>query len=79
LLYLIHLLDTVTNGDYVIAYFHTATTSYNRPPLAWIREVYSTLPYRYKKNLKAFYIVHPTFWTKVLPSYPFVPLNEKIS
>ncbi|CAG0917720.1 unnamed protein product [Notodromas monacha] len=65
-LYLIHLLDTVTNGDYVVSYFHTLTTSYNRPPLHWIREVYSTLPYRYKKNLKAFYIVHPTFWTKVM-------------
>lgn len=22
--------------------------------------------YRYKKNLKAFYIVHPTFWTKMM-------------
>lgn len=21
--------------------------------------------YRYKKNLKHFYIIHPTFWTKV--------------
>lgn len=21
---------------------------------------------RYKKNLKAFYIVHPTFWTKMM-------------
>lgn len=22
--------------------------------------------FRYKKNLKAFYIVHPTFWTKMM-------------
>lgn len=24
------------------------------------------LSFRYKKNLKAFYIVHPTFWTKMM-------------
>lgn len=26
----------------------------------------SLFRYRYKKNLKAFYIVHPTFWTKMM-------------
>jgi hypothetical protein len=66
LLYLVQLLDSVVNGEYVISYFHTLTTSNNRPPLSWIKQVYATLPYKYKKNLKAFYIVHPTFWTKVL-------------
>ncbi|EEB16871.1 ganglioside induced differentiation associated protein, putative [Pediculus humanus corporis] len=28
--------------------------------------MYNILPYKYKKNLKAFYIVHPTFWTKMV-------------
>lgn len=26
----------------------------------------SLFRHRYKKNLKAFYIVHPTFWTKMM-------------
>lgn len=26
----------------------------------------SRFRHRYKKNLKAFYIVHPTFWTKMM-------------
>lgn len=65
LLYLIYLLDPLVKGDYVIAYFHTLTSANNYPTLAWLKEVYSILPYKYKKNLKAFYIVHPTFWTKV--------------
>ncbi|XP_055620860.1 protein GDAP2 homolog isoform X7 [Toxorhynchites rutilus septentrionalis] len=66
LLYLIYLLDPIVKGDYVIAYFHTLTSSNNYPSLQWLKEVYSILPYKYKKNLKAFYIVHPTFWTKMM-------------
>ncbi|XP_011190669.2 protein GDAP2 homolog isoform X3 [Zeugodacus cucurbitae] len=66
LLYLIKLLDPIVKGDYVIAYFHTLTSTNNYPSLHWLREVYSILPYKYKKNLKAFYIVHPTFWTKMM-------------
>ncbi|XP_066974112.1 protein GDAP2 homolog [Macrobrachium rosenbergii] len=66
LLYLIYLLDPLVKGDYVILYFHTITTTENHPSLAWIRQVYDVLEYKYKKNLKAFYIVHPTLWTKIM-------------
>lgn len=66
LLYLIYLLDPLVKGDYVIAYFHTNTSNANYPSFNWLREVYNILPYKYKKNLKAFYIVHPTFWTKMM-------------
>lgn len=66
LLYLITLLDPIVKGDYVIAYFHTLTSSNNYPSLSWLKEVYNVLPYKYKKNLKAFYIIHPTIWTKMM-------------
>ncbi|OWR48099.1 GDAP2 protein [Danaus plexippus plexippus] len=73
LLYLIKLLDPIVRGDYVIAYFHTLASSNNHPPFSWLKEsciyIYNILIfyfYRYKKNLKAFYIVHPTFWTKMM-------------
>ncbi|XP_068631181.1 protein GDAP2 homolog [Battus philenor] len=66
MLYLIKLLDPIVRGDYVIAYFHTLASSNNHPPFSWLKEVYTVLPYKYKKNLKAFYIVHPTFWTKMM-------------
>lgn len=36
------------------------------PPLAWLKELYYMLTYKYKKNLKAFYIVHPTMLTKIM-------------
>ncbi|XP_075211843.1 protein GDAP2 homolog isoform X2 [Lycorma delicatula] len=66
LLYLIYLLDPLVKSDYVIAYFHTLTSNQNYPSFTWLREVYNILPYKYKKNLKAFYVVHPTFWTKMM-------------
>ncbi|KAK9884888.1 hypothetical protein WA026_009124 [Henosepilachna vigintioctopunctata] len=66
LLYLITLLDPIVKGDYVIAYFHTLTSSSNYPSFSWLKEVYNVLPYKYKKNLKAFYVIHPTFWTKMM-------------
>lgn len=65
LLYLIHLLDTVCKDDYIVIYFHTVTTADNHPSMTWIKEVYESLEYKFRKNLKAFYIVHPTFWTKL--------------
>lgn len=46
LLYLIYLLDPLVKGDYVIAYFHTLTSTNNYPSLSWLKEVYSVLPYK---------------------------------
>ncbi|XP_012534676.1 protein GDAP2 homolog [Monomorium pharaonis] len=65
-MYLISILDPIVRGDYVIAYFHTLTNSNNHPTFQMLYDVYSVLPYKYKKNLKHFYIVHPTFWTKMM-------------
>lgn len=47
LLYLIQLLDPIVKGDYVIAYFHTLTSSSNYPSVQWLQEVYNILPYKY--------------------------------
>lgn len=63
-LYLVRLLDEI-NGPYCVVYFHTATAAENRPSLRWMRAVYDNMEYRFKKNLKSLFIVHPTMWTKV--------------
>lgn len=66
ILYLIRKLKPVVEaGDYTVVYFHTRTTRDNIPHYWWIKHVYSTLSYEYKKRLKAFYVVHPTLWTKM--------------
>lgn len=65
-LYLIRTLRPVVEaGDYVVVYFHTRTCRDNVPHYWWIKHVYNTLGYEYKKRLKAFYVVHPTLWTKM--------------
>lgn len=68
ILYLIRKLKPVINegdGNYTVVYFHTRTTRDNIPHYWWIKHVYNTLSYEYKKRLKAFYVVHPTLWTKM--------------
>ena len=65
-LYLIRKLRPVVEaGDYTAVYFHTRTARDNIPHYHWIKHVYGLLSYEYKKRLKAFYVVHPTLWTKM--------------
>ncbi|EDQ89009.1 uncharacterized protein MONBRDRAFT_8581 [Monosiga brevicollis MX1] len=50
---------------------HTRTCSLtplaqNKPALSWIRRVYSSFDRRYKKNLKALYVVHATTFVKTI-------------
>ena len=41
------------------------TSSENMISYWWMKEIYSKLPYHYKKNLKHFYTVHPSMWTRL--------------
>ena len=52
LLYLLRVVEPVAGGEYVVVYFHTKTQRDNIPSYWWIKQIYSTLPYKYKKNLK---------------------------
>lgn len=65
LLYILRVMEPVVETDYVIVYFHTQTTAVNQPPMTVLRQIYNILDHKYKKNLKAFYIVHPTWWSKL--------------
>ncbi|KAL5010400.1 hypothetical protein ScPMuIL_012705 [Solemya velum] len=65
LLYLIRILDPVADQDYIVVYIHTLSTSENHPPMNYLKEVYAVLDHKYKKNLRAFFIVHPTWWSKL--------------
>jgi len=65
LMYLLRTVDSAAEDNYVVVYFHTRTSRDNVPHFWWMKEVYQTLPYKYKKNLKAFYVVHPTWWSRM--------------
>lgn len=65
-LYLISQLDRLVDGPYVVVYFHTQVSSLETPSSQLLQNVYEVLDTRYKKHLAAFYIVHPTIWSRIL-------------
>ncbi|XP_053304825.1 rho GTPase-activating protein 1 [Spea bombifrons] len=64
--YLKHTLDQYVESDYTLVYLHHGLTSENKPSLGWLRDAYREFDRKYKKNIKALYIVHPTMFIKTL-------------
>ncbi|VVC94271.1 unnamed protein product [Leptidea sinapis] len=58
--YLMYTLDKYVEQDYSVVYFHYGLPENRNPPLSWMWKAYRTLDRKYKKNLKALYLVHPT-------------------
>lgn len=72
--YMKHTLDQYVENDYSLVYFHHGLNSKNKPSISWVVQVYHELDRKYKKNLKALFLVHPTSFIKVLWSVfkPFI-------
>ncbi|XP_021915337.1 rho GTPase-activating protein 1 isoform X2 [Zootermopsis nevadensis] len=64
--YLMYTLDKFVEEDYSLVYFHYGLTSKNKPPLSWLWQAYRAFDRKYKKNLKALYLVHPTNFIRVI-------------
>ena len=58
--YIMYTLDQYVENDYCLVYFHHGLTSNNKPALSFLYKAYRAFDRRYKKNLKALYLVHPT-------------------
>ncbi|XP_035257403.1 LOW QUALITY PROTEIN: rho GTPase-activating protein 8-like [Anguilla anguilla] len=71
--YLKYTLDQYVECDYSVVYFHYGLRSSNKPSLSWLRQAYNEFDRKYKKNLKALYVVHPTNYIRVLGNL-FSPL-----
>ncbi|XP_036416852.1 ganglioside-induced differentiation-associated protein 2 [Colossoma macropomum] len=65
LLYFIHVMDHITVKEYVMVYFHTLTGEHNHLDTDFLKKLYDIVDIKFKKNLRAFYFVHPTFRSKV--------------
>lgn len=59
-------LDKIVESDYSIVYFHHGLSSQNKPGINWIKRVYFGFDRKYKKNLKAMYVVHATTFVRVI-------------
>ncbi|XP_042690910.1 rho GTPase-activating protein 8 isoform X3 [Centrocercus urophasianus] len=64
--YLKYTLEQYVENDYTVVYFHYGLKSLNKPSLKWLQTAYKEFDRKYKKNLKALYVVHPTNFIKIL-------------
>jgi len=64
--YLMFTLDKFVEQDYTLVYFHHGLNSKNKPPLSWLWQAYKAFDRKYKKNVKALYLVHPTNFIRVV-------------
>ncbi|KAL7982748.1 hypothetical protein Chor_010346 [Crotalus horridus] len=64
--YLKYTLEQYVESDYTLVYFHYGLNSRNKPSLSWLQSAYKEFERKYKKNLKALYIVHPTNFIRII-------------
>lgn len=77
LLYLVTLVDQISNEGYTILYCNTNAQAKNRPQFDWMRAAYDQLPRRFKKNVKNVYVLHPNFALKSLTFFFKTFVSEK--
>lgn len=65
-LYVLFTLNQLVTDDYVLVYLHGGTSRECIPTFSWLKKCYQMIDRKLKKNLKALYLVHPTFWLKTL-------------
>lgn len=58
--YIMYTLNQYVENDYCVVYFHYGLNSSNKPKLNFLYQAYRAFDRKYKKNLKALFLVHPT-------------------
>lgn len=53
-------------SDYTLVYFHCGLNSHNKPPVRWLWTAFRAFDRKYKKNLKALLLVHPTSFVRIV-------------
>ncbi|XP_026205586.1 BCL2/adenovirus E1B 19 kDa protein-interacting protein 2 isoform X2 [Anabas testudineus] len=64
--YVVGTLELMVAENYVIVYLCAGGQKDKLPGIGWLRECYTTIDRRLRKNLKGFYVVHPTWYIKAL-------------
>lgn len=64
--YLSRTLDQYVENDYTIVYFHYGLTSKNKPAMSKVIQLYRDLDRKYRKNIKALFVVHPSSTIKLI-------------
>lgn len=64
--YIMFTLDQYVENDYCVVYFHYGLNSQNKPKLNFLYQAYKAFDRKYKKNLKALFLVHPTNFIRIV-------------
>lgn len=64
--YIMFTLDQYVENDYCVVYFHHGLNSQNKPKLNFLYQAYKAFDRKYKKNLKALFLVHPTNFIRIV-------------
>jgi hypothetical protein len=64
--YIMYTLDQYVENDYCVVYFHHGLNSQNKPKLNFLYQAYKAFDRKYKKNLKALFLVHPTNFIRIV-------------
>lgn len=64
--YIMFTLDKYVENDYCVVYFHHGLNSTNKPKLNFLYHAYKAFDRKYKKNLKALFLVHPTNFIRIV-------------
>ncbi|XP_041098959.1 bcl-2/adenovirus E1B 19 kDa-interacting protein 2-like protein isoform X2 [Polyodon spathula] len=72
--YVIGTLDLMVSENYILVYLNGMTPRNKIPSIGWLRQCYLTIDRRLRKNLKAFLVVHPSWYMKALTTIirPFI-------
>eukprot|EP01130_Rhizamoeba_saxonica_P014052 TRINITY_DN6084_c0_g1_i1.p1 TRINITY_DN6084_c0_g1~~TRINITY_DN6084_c0_g1_i1.p1 ORF type:complete len:488 (-),score=99.54 TRINITY_DN6084_c0_g1_i1:38-1501(-) len=69
-LHIIKTLDKIVDKEYIIVYLHSDMEERPKPEMSWLNEkLYRQLHEKYSTNLRAIYILHPTFWLKIVKGF----------
>eukprot|EP01121_Diplochlamys_sp_Union-15-3_P019749 TRINITY_DN7516_c0_g1_i1.p1 TRINITY_DN7516_c0_g1~~TRINITY_DN7516_c0_g1_i1.p1 ORF type:complete len:221 (+),score=31.39 TRINITY_DN7516_c0_g1_i1:66-728(+) len=68
-LYIIKLMDSIANKEYIVVYLHTGMASKSKPAFSWLKRMWNVVDAKYGKNLRCFYVLHPTFWLKLVQAF----------
>ncbi|CAJ1084240.1 protein prune homolog 2-like isoform X1 [Xyrichtys novacula] len=64
--YVVGTLELMVAENYVIVYLCAGGQKDKLPGISWLKECYTTIDRRLRKNLKGFFVVHPTWYIKAL-------------
>ncbi|XP_014896532.1 protein prune homolog 2-like isoform X1 [Poecilia latipinna] len=72
--FVIGTLELMVAENYMIVYLCAGGQKEKLPGISWLKECYTTIDRRLRKNLKGFYVVHPTWYIKVIATIirPFI-------